>query len=311
MASNRRKKTSLAVKIGRLKLKNPILTASGTFGYGEDFAEYFDLSRLGGIVVKGLSLKPTLGNPPPRIAETPAGMLNAIGLQNIGIERFIEERLPFLRKFDTKILVNIYGHSISEYSAIAERLEGVTGVHGIEVNISCPNVKKGGMVFGTDPKETHKVVQAVRKRTSLPLIVKLSPNVTDITAIARAAEDAGADALSVINTLLGMAVDIDTRRPLLGNITGGLSGPAIKPVALRMVWQVYQSVKLPLIGIGGIVEAKDALEFIICGASAVQIGTANFLDPRSAVNILEKTEDYLLENRIKDINVLKGSLQTG
>jgi dihydroorotate dehydrogenase (NAD+) catalytic subunit len=311
MASNKRKKTSLAVSIGGLKLKNPILTASGTFGYGEDFAEYFDLGRLGGIVVKGLSLKPTLGNPPPRIAETPAGMLNAIGLQNIGIERFIEEKLPFLRKFDTKILVNIYGHSINEYSAIAERLEGLAGVHGIEVNISCPNVKKGGMAFGTDPKETHKVVQAVRKKTSFPLIVKLSPNVTDITAIARAAEDAGADALSVINTLLGMAVDIDTRRPLLGNITGGLSGPAIKPVALRMVWQVHQSVKLPLIGIGGIMEARDALEFIICGASAVQIGTANFLDPLSAVNILQGIEDYLLENRIEDIKALKGSLQTG
>jgi dihydroorotate dehydrogenase (NAD+) catalytic subunit len=311
MNSRDKGKTDLSVNIAGLELKNPVLTASGTFGYGEDFAEYIDLNRLGGIVVKGLSLQPVLGNPPPRIVETPAGMLNAIGLQNIGIENFIREKLPFLRQFDTKVLVNIYGHSIEDYGALAKRLEGVDGVHGIEVNISCPNVKKGGMVFGTDPKETYRVVEAVRKNTSLPLIVKLSPNVTDITVPARSAVDAGADALSLINTLLGMAVDIETRHPLLANITGGLSGPAIKPVALRMLWQVYHAVKVPLIGIGGIVEAKDALEFIMTGASAVEIGTANFINPESAVNIIDGIEAYLLEKDIKDIKKIIGTLKTG
>jgi dihydroorotate dehydrogenase (NAD+) catalytic subunit len=302
--------TSLSVDIAGLKLKNPILTASGTFGYAEDYEEYIDLNQLGGIVVKGLSLKPTLGNPPPRIIETPAGMLNAIGLQNIGVDTFLEERLPLLKQFDTRILVNIYGHSIEEYSLIAEKFQGVEGVHGIEVNISCPNVKKGGMVFGTDPKETYNLVQRVRKKTSLPLIIKLSPNVTDIAVIAKAAKDGGADALSLINTLLGMAIDVDTRRPLLANITGGLSGPAIKPIALRMVWQVYNSVNIPIIGIGGIVNAQDALEFIIAGASAVQIGTANFIDPFSTIKILEGVKIYCQKKKIDDINTLKGCLES-
>jgi len=303
------KKIKLSVNIAGLKLKNPVLTASGTFGYGEDYDEYIDLNKLGGIVVKSLSLKPTLGNPPPRIVETPAGMLNAIGLQNIGINSFIEEKLPFLRGFDTKIVVNIYGHTQEEYSLIAEKIEGVDGIHGVEVNISCPNVKKGGMIFGTDPKETYKVVQAVRKKTSLPLIIKLSPNVTDITVIAKAAEDAGADALSLINTLLGMAIDIDSLRPLLANITGGLSGPAVKPVALRMVWEAYHSVKIPIIGIGGITKASDAVEFMIAGASAVEIGTANFIDPTSTLKILEGIKIYCLEKGIDDINSLIGKLQ--
>lgn len=303
------KKIKLSVDIAGLKLKNPVLTASGTFGYGEDYDEYIDLNQLGGIVVKSLSLKPTLGNPPPRIVETPAGMLNAIGLQNIGINSFIEEKLPFLRGFDTKIVVSIYGYTQEEYSRIAEKVEGVDGIHGVEVNISCPNVKKGGMIFGTDPKETYKVVQAVRKKTSLPLIIKLSPNVTDITVIAKAAEDAGADALSLINTLLGMAIDINSLRPLLANITGGLSGPAVKPVALRMVWEVYHSVKIPIIGIGGITKASDALEFMIAGASAVEIGTANFIDPTSTLKILEGIKIYCLEKGIDDINSLIGKLQ--
>lgn len=303
------KKTKLSVNIAGLKLKNPVLTASGTFGYGEDYDEYIDLNQLGGIVVKSLSLKPALGNPPPRIVETPAGMLNAIGLQNIGINTFIEEKLPFLKRFDTKIVVNIYGHTQEEYGLIAERVEGVEGIHGVEVNISCPNVKKGGMIFGTDPQETYKVVQAVRKKTSLPLIIKLSPNVTDITVIAKAAEDAGADALSLINTLLGMAIDIDSCRPLLANITGGLSGPAVKPVALRMVWEIYNSARIPIIGIGGIMKASDALEFMIAGASAVEIGTANFIDPVSTLKILEGIKIYCLEKGIDDINRLIGSLQ--
>lgn len=289
------KKTKLSVNIAGLKLKNPVLTASGTFGYGEDYDEYIDLNQLGGIVVKSLSLKPALGNPPPRIVETPAGMLNAIGLQNIGINTFIEEKLPFLKRFDTKIVVNIYGHTQEEYGLIAERVEGVEGIHGVEVNISCPNVKKGGMIFGTNPQETYKVVQAVRKKTSLPLIIKLSPNVTDITVIAKAAEDAGADALSLINTLLGMAIDIDSCRPLLANITGGLSGPAVKPVALRMVWEIYNSARIPIIGIGGIMKASDALEFMIAGASAVEIGTANFIDPVSTLKILEGIKIYCLK----------------
>ena len=303
------KKTKLSVNIAGLKLKNPVLTASGTFGYGEDYDEYIDLNQLGGIVVKSLSLKPALGNPPPRIVETPAGMLNAIGLQNIGINTFIEEKLPFLKRFDTKIVVNIYGHTQEEYGLIAERVEGVEGIHGVEVNISCPNVKKGGMIFGTDPQETYKVVQAVRKKTSLPLIIKVSPNVTDITVIAKAAEDAGADALSLINTLLGMAIDIDSCRPLLANITGGLSGPAVKPVALRMVWEIYNSARIPIIGIGGIMKASDALEFMIAGASAVEIGTANFIDPVSTLKILEGIKIYCLEKGIDDINRLIGSLQ--
>lgn len=307
--SSENNRLNLSVNIAGLRLKNPILTASGTFGYGEDFEEYIDLNQLGGIVAKGLSLKPTLGNPPPRIVETPAGMLNAIGLQNIGVDAFIKEKLPFLSRFDTNILVNIYGQTIEEYALIAEKFQNVKGVHGIEVNISCPNVKKGGMVFGTDPKETYNLVQEVRKKTALPLIVKLSPNVTDIKIIARAAKEAGADALSIINTLLGMAIDIDSRRPFLANVTGGLSGPAIRPVALRMVWEVYNSVDIPIIGIGGIMKASDAIEFMIAGARAVQIGTANFVDPASAPKILEGIKTYCMERGIEDINQLVGSLQ--
>ena len=297
----------LFVTIRDLELKNPVMTASGTFGYGEEYAEFLDLSRLGAVVVKGLSLAPKEGNPPPRIVETASGMLNAIGLQNIGIERFIHEKIPFLRTYDTKIIVNFFGDSIDEYVAAAERLSAVDGIHGLEMNISCPNKQAGWCIFGTDPRVTSEVVQAVRKATALPLIVKLSPNVTDISVIARAAVDAGADGLSVINTLTGMAIDIRTRKPKLANRTGGLSGPAIKPVAVRMVYEIYKAVEVPIIGMGGIMTAEDALEFIIAGASAVAVGTANFIHPTAAVDILDGIRAFLAQERIADINMLRGT----
>ena len=276
----------VSVRIGGLHLKNPVMTASGTFGYGEEYAEFLDLSLLGAVVVKGLSLLPKEGNPPPRIVETASGMLNAIGLQNIGIERFIREKMPFLRTYDTNVIANFFGDSIDEYVAAAERLSSVDGIHGLEMNISCPNKQAGWCIFGTDPRVTSEVVGAVRKATKLPLIVKLSPNVTDISLMAKVAEDAGADALSVINTLAGMAIDIRTRRPKLANRTGGLSGPAIKPVAVRMVYEVYKAVKVPIVGMGGIMYAEDAVEFILAGASAVAIGTANFIHPAATTDIL-------------------------
>ena len=250
---------NLAVQIGSLKLRNPVMTASGTFGYGEEYAEYVDLNKLGSIVVKGLSLKPRLGNPPPRIMETAGGMLNAVGLQNIGVEAFIAEKLPYLKKFDIAVIANIYGETYAEYSKVAGKLSSVKGVHALEVNVSCPNVKKGGLSFGSDPKAAAEVTRWVKGETNLPVIVKLTPNVTDIAAVAEAVEKAGADAVSLINTLTGMSVDLKTKTPHLKNITGGLSGPAIKPVALRMVWQVVQRVSIPVIGIGGIMTAEDAL----------------------------------------------------
>jgi len=299
----------LSVNIAGINLKNPVMTASGTFGYGEEFAPYLDLNRLGAVVVKGLSLKPRQGNPPPRIVETAAGMLNSIGLQNVGVELFVEKKLPFLKKFDTKVIVNFFGDSIDEYCEVAKVLDSAEGVAGLEMNISCPNKQEGWLEFGTNPAMTFKVVSAVRKSTKLPLIVKLSPNVTDITAIAKAAKDAGADALSLINTLSGMAVDANTRRPKLGNIIGGLSGPAIKPVALKMVWQVFKAVKLPLIGIGGIMTAEDAIEFMLVGASAIQVGTANFVEPQASIKILEGIADYFKKNKIKSVKELVGSLQ--
>ncbi|MDP3284240.1 MAG: dihydroorotate dehydrogenase, partial [Desulfobacterales bacterium] len=287
------KKSDLRVNIGGLSLRNPVMTASGTFGYGEEFAPFIDLNRLGAIIVKGLSLEPSKGNKPPRIAETPCGMLNAIGLENLGIEAFIDKKLPFLKTLSTPTIVNIYGKSIDEYSQLAERIEEIDGISGIEVNISCPNVKKGGIAFGVKPKSAYKVTKAVRGKTSKTLIVKLSPNVTDISEIAVSAVDAGADSLSLINTITGMSIDINTRRSRLANITGGLSGPAIRPIALRMVWQVAQKVKVPVIGIGGIVSAEDAIEFFIAGATAVQIGTANFVNPRATIEIIEGIERYL------------------
>ena len=301
---------NLAVQIGSLKLKNPVMTASGTFGYGEEYADYVDLNKLGAIVVKGLSLKPRLGNPPPRIMETAGGMLNAVGLQNIGVEEFINEKLPYLKNFDVAVIANIYGETYTEYSKVAEKLSSVKGVHALEVNVSCPNVKKGGLSFGSDPKAAAEVTRRVKAETNLPVIVKLTPNVTDIAAIATAAENAGADAVSLINTLTGMSVDLKTRTPHLKNVTGGLSGPAIKPIALRMVWQVVQRVSIPVIGIGGIMTAEDALEFLILGAKAVQIGTANFINPRATLDVIEGMKNYLSENKIKDINAIIGTFRS-
>lgn len=308
MSADKKKILNTKVSIGRLKLKNPVITASGTFGYGEEYSEFFDLDKLGAIVVKGLSLVPREGNPPPRIVETPGGMLNAVGLQNIGIEKFIVEKLPFLKKLDTRIIVNFFGDTINEYVKAAERLSSALGIDALEMNISCPNKQAGWSIFGKDPKVTYKVVKAVRKATGLPLIVKLSPNVTDIALMARTAEDAGADAVSLINTLTGMAIDIKTRKPKLANITGGLSGPAVRPVAVRMVWECYKSVKIPIIGMGGIISAEDALEFILAGASAVAVGTVNFINPLSALNIIDGIGHFMNEEGIVNIKRLIGGV---
>jgi dihydroorotate dehydrogenase (NAD+) catalytic subunit len=301
---------ALGVRIGGLALKNPVMTASGTFGYGDEFAPFCDLNRLGAVVVKGLSLEPRLGNPAPRIMETPCGMLNAVGLQNIGVRAFIDDKLPYLRQFDVAIIANIFGETVDEYRRITEILSGVDGVHGIEVNISCPNVKKGGIAFGARPEVAADVTEKVRGETDLPVIVKLTPNVTDITEIALAVEAAGADAVSLINTLTGMSVDIERRRPHLANITGGLSGPVVKPVALRMVWQTVRCLKIPVIGIGGISTAADALEFLIAGATAVEVGTANFIHPAVTMLILDGIAEYMTRHRIEGIGELIGSLKT-
>jgi dihydroorotate dehydrogenase (NAD+) catalytic subunit len=300
---------NLAVNVGGIPMKNPVMTASGTFGYGEKFASLFDLNRLGAIIVKGLSLKPAPGNLPPRTVETCGGMLNAIGLENIGLAAFVKEKLPFLQSLDTPIILNIYGQNLDEYARLAERIHDLEGVAGIELNISCPNVKAGGVAFGTDPKMAFQVTKSVREKTKLPLIVKLSPNVTDVGTIARSVEEAGADAVSLINTITSMAVDVETRRPKLANKVGGLSGPAIKPIALRMVWETVQAVALPVIGIGGIMDASDALEFLIVGAQAVQVGTANFVNPRATLEIAEGLKNYLVEKDIPDISQVIGSLK--
>jgi dihydroorotate dehydrogenase (NAD+) catalytic subunit len=303
------KKPQMRVDIGGIEIKNPVMTASGTFGYASEFEELVDLNRLGAIIVKGLSLEPSMGNPPPRIVETPCGMLNAIGLENVGLAAFVKKKLPFLRRLDTPIFVNVYGKSTKEYAELAARLEDIDGVSGIEVNISCPNVKSGGMAFGAYPESAAEVVRAIRKKTTKLLMVKLSPNVTDITEIAKSVEDEGANSISLINTITGMAVDIETRRPKLANITGGLSGPAIKPVALRMVWQVAQTVNVPVVGIGGIMTAKDALEFLIAGAVAVQIGTANFINPHATTDIIDGIETFLMERNISDISDIIATLK--
>ncbi len=293
-----------------LQLVNPIMTASGTFGYGEEFSNFVNLDRLGALVVKGISLKPRPGNPPPRIAETSCGMLNAIGLENVGLEKFVSDKMPFLRTIQAPVIVNILGDTLEEYAALSENLNDIKGISAIEVNISCPNVKKGGVAFGTDPAMVFQVTEAVKSRTTLPVIIKLSPNVTDITATAGAAEDGGADAISLINTLMGMAIDHRSRRPRLANIIGGLSGPAIKPVALRMVWQVANVVKIPIIGIGGIMTVEDVLEFMIAGASAVEIGTANLIEPDATERIIEGLHDYIEESGCRSIREIIGSLQT-
>ncbi len=298
----------LAVSFAGIKLKNPVLTASGTFGYGEEYKDLVDLNQLGGVIVKGVSLKPIAGNPPPRIWETPSGMLNAIGLENPGVDVFISEKLPFLRKFDTAVIVNIFGYSLEDYVSVTEKLNEAPGVAGLEVNISCPNVKAGGMVFGTNAKAASELLSAVRKATKLPLIAKLSPNVTDITEFARAAQDAGCDGLSLINTLLGMAIDVRCRRPRLANWTGGLSGPAIRPVAVRMVWQTARAVSLPIIGMGGILTAEDALEFLLAGATAVAVGTANFINPEATIDVIRGMERFFVEQGIGDIHDLIGKV---
>lgn len=299
----------LRVKIGPLELKNPVLTASGTFGYGQEFASLIDLNSLGGIVVKGLSLKPIAGNPPPRTVETPCGMLNAIGLANIGLEAFLKEKLPWLQKLYTAVIVNIYGHSIDEYGQVAAGLKGVKGISAIEVNISCPNVESGGMAFGTDPDVSARVTERVLKNSDKPVIVKLSPNVTDIIKIAIAVEKAGAHAVSLINTLTGMAIDVDTRAPKLANISGGLSGPAIRPVALYMVYQVVKSIDIPVIGGGGIMDHRDALEFLIAGARAIQVGTANLVNPKAAIDVVEGLERFCSDQGLTSINDIIGSLK--
>lgn len=304
-------KPDLSVDIGGLKIKNPVMTASGTFGYASEFKDLVDLNRLGAVIVKGLSLSPSKGNPPPRIVETPCGMLNAIGLENVGVEAFINRKIPFLEKLSCPTIANIYGKTIDEYARLTHILDDVEAVRCIEVNISCPNVKEGGIAFGSDPLSAHNVVKAVRKKTAKPVMVKLSPNVTDITVMAKSVEDAGADSLSVINTITGMAIDVETKRPKLANITGGLSGPAIKPVALRMVWQTAQCVSIPVIGVGGIMNAADALEFIIAGATAVQVGTANFINAGATTDIIEGMETYLIKKGIPDIRDLTGTIETG
>ncbi len=301
----------LRVKIGPLELRNPVLTASGTFGYAKEFEPFLNLNRLGGIIVKGISLEPRPGNPPPRIVETACGMLNSIGLENVGVDRFISEKMPYLRTLTAPLIVNILGDSVEDYRELAARLDGVPGISALEVNISCPNVKKGGAAFGASPEMAAAVTAAVRGTTKLPVIVKLSPNVSDITVMAKAVENAGADAVSLINTLIGMAINAETRKPRLANIIGGLSGPAIKPVALRMVWQTARAVSIPVIGIGGIGTAEDAVEFLLAGASAVQVGTANFYNPVAAEQIAAGLEDYLQRHGEERISNLIGALDTG
>lgn len=303
-------KPDMSVEIAGIKMRNPVMTASGTFGYGQEFAGYMDLESIGAMITKGLSLKPKAGNNTPRIVETPGGMLNAIGLQNVGIDSFIQTKLPFLRKVNTPVIVNLYGNSLEEYGELATRIDGIEEVAGIEVNISCPNVKQGGIVFGTDPVAAAEVVALVRRSTKKPLIVKLSPNVTDVVTMAKACVDAGAESISLINTLTGMAIDLAARRPVLANITGGLSGPAIKPVALRMVWQVARAVKVPVIGIGGIMSATDALEFILAGATAVQVGTASFLTPAASQDIARGMAKWLTDNRVASVRELIGALKS-
>lgn len=296
----------LNVKIGSLELQNPVMTASGTFGYGREFADIVNLNRLGAIIVKGTTLHPRQGNPYPRMAETPSGMLNAVGLQNGGVEHFISDIYPKIKDYGCKVIVNVSGSEISDYAEVCSRLSVLDKIEAVEVNISCPNVKQGGMAFGTKPECAAEVTRAVRKAWSRTLIVKLSPNVTDITEIARAVEGEGADSVSLINTLLGMAVDVERRRPVLSTVTGGLSGPCVKPVAVRMVWQVAKAVKIPVIGLGGIACGRDALEFIMAGATAVQVGTYNFVEPAITESIIDYMNDYCSANGIDDISQLRG-----
>jgi len=299
----------LTVRIGKMKLKNPVVVSSGTFGFGEEFEDFFDLNRLGAIIPKGISLKPMAGNPPPRIFETDGGIINSIGLQNPGFREFIKNKLPYYKDLKTHLIINFFGNTEKEYVELARRFDNTPGISALEMNISCPNVKRGGIVFGTDPRMAYRLVRAVRRATDLTLIVKLSPNVTDIALMAESVEEGGADAVSLVNTFRAMAVNICTRRPELGNIIGGLSGPAIKPVALRMVWEVSQAVNIPIIGMGGIMKAADAIEFILVGASAIQIGTANLVNPKTGIEVLEGIREYLAENIINRFQNLIGALE--
>lgn len=300
----------LNVEIGALKLKNPIMTASGTFGYGEEFADLIDLNKLGGIIVKGTTLHPRQGNPYPRMVETPSGMLNAVGLQNKGVDYFIEHIYPRIKNLDTRIVVNVSGASVSDYAAVCEKLDPLEGIAAVEINISCPNVKQGGMTFGTTCNGAQMVVEAARMAYHGTMIVKLTPNVTDVAEIARAVEDAGADAVSLTNTFMGMAIDIEKQRPYLSTTTGGLSGACIRPIAVRMVWQVAQAVKVPVIGLGGIMNGRDVIEFMLAGATAVQIGTANFIDPQVTIKAIDYIEDYMKRHGIDHVKQLIGAMHT-
>lgn len=299
----------LSVEIGNLKLKNPVLTASGTFGYGEEFSDFIDLNRLGGFIVKGTTLNHREGNPYPRMVETPSGMLNAVGLQNKGIDYFIEHIYPRLQAYDTNPIVNVSGASVDDYVKVCEKLNDLDGIKAIEINISCPNVKQGGMAFGTTCSGAQSVVREVRKAYNKTMIVKLSPNVTDITEIARAVEDCGADAVSLTNTFLGMAIDVERMKPYLSTITGGLSGACIRPIAVRMVWQVVNAVKIPVVGLGGIMNGRDAVEFMLAGATAVQIGTANFIDPTTTVKVIDYIADFLKRHNMSTAKELIGAMQ--
>lgn len=300
----------MKVNVGGIAMRNPVMAASGTFGYGREYSELLDLNGLGAIVVKGISLKPAPGNPPPRLKEVPGGLINAIGLQNPGVDAFLRDQLPFLRDFHTPVIVNIWGNDIAEYAETARKLDGAAGVAGLEINISCPNIKKGGIAFGTDPGMMRELLSTVRAATSLPMIPKLSPIAPDIASFARIAEECGANAISLINSVPAMAIDVESRQPALGNITGGLTGPAIHPVAVRLVWEACKAVRIPVIGMGGVSSAKDALEFIIAGATAVAVGTATFSDPMTMFSVIAGIEDYLQRHGIKNVNNLIGSLIT-
>lgn len=299
---------NLNVNIGNLRLKNPVMTASGTFGYGTEFSDFIDLNRLGGFIVKGTTLEPRQGNDYPRMAETPSGMLNAVGLQNKGVDYFIDEIYPAIRHFDSKIIVNVSGAKVDDYAEVCRRIAQRTDIEAVEINISCPNVKQGGMAFGTTASGAAQVTKAVRAAFPGVVIVKLSPNVTDVTEIAKAVEAEGADAVSLINTLMGMAIDVERMRPCLSTVTGGLSGPAVRPVAVRMVWQTAKAVGIPVVGLGGIMNGRDVLEFILAGATAVEFGTANFIDPACTVKSLDYIEDFCIRHGVKDINELIGAI---
>ena len=303
---NSTRNPDLSVRIGKIKLKNPVIVASGTFGFGEEYEDFLELHHLGAIIPKGISLKPMLGNPPPRIFETEGGIINSIGLQNPGFKDFVKEKLPYLRNIKTHVLINFFGNTQKEYVELARRFDELPGISGLEMNISCPNVKQGGIIFCSDPKMTYHIVRAVRRSTKLTLVVKLSPNVTDIALLAKSSEEGGADAVSLVNTFRAMAINIRSRKPELGNIIGGLSGPAIKPIALRMVWEVSQRVRIPVIGIGGIVRAEDAIEFILAGASAIQIGTANLVNPRTGIEVINGIKKYLAENKLSRLREIIG-----